>query len=198
MGKIFCLMGKSNSGKDTIFKELIKDKDLDLKPIVSYTTRPIRSNETNGQEYYFIDELTLNEYRNQDKVIEERCYNTVQGKWHYCTIDDGRVNINKNNYLLIATLEAYKNIEVYFGKENVIPLYIELDDGIRLERALKRERQEKSPNYNELCRRFLADSKDFSNEKLQLYNIKNSYINNDLFECINYIKKDIVKFISND
>ncbi len=198
MGKIFCLMGKSNSGKDTIFKELIKDKDLDLKPIVSYTTRPIRSNESNGQEYYFIDELTLNEYRNQDKVIEERCYNTVQGKWHYCTIDDGRVNINKNNYLLIVTLEAYKNIEVYFGKENVIPLYIELDDGIRLERALKRERQEKSPNYNELCRRFLADSKDFSNEKLQLYNIKNSYINNDLFECINYIKKDIVKFISND
>lgn len=198
MGKIFCLMGKSNSGKDTIFKELIKDKDLDLKPIVSYTTRPIRSNETNGQEYYFIDELTLNEYRNQDKVIEERCYNTVQGKWHYCTIDDGRVNINKNNYLLIVTLEAYKNIEVYFGKENVIPLYIELDDGIRLERALKRERQEKSPNYNELCRRFLADSKDFSNEKLQLYNIKNSYINNDLFECINYIKNDIVKFISND
>lgn len=198
MGKIFCLMGKSNSGKDTIFKELIKDKDLDLTPIVSYTTRPIRSNETNGQEYYFIDELTLNEYRNQDKVIEERCYNTVQGKWHYCTIDDGRVNINKNNYLLIVTLEAYKNIEVYFGKENVIPLYIELDDGIRLERALKRERQEKSPNYNELCRRFLADSKDFSNEKLQLYNIKNSYINNDLFECINYIKKDIVKFISND
>lgn len=198
MGKIFCLMGKSNSGKDTIFKELIKDKDLDLKPIVSYTTRPIRSNESNGQEYYFIDELTLNEYRNQDKVIEERCYNTVQGKWHYCTIDDGRVNINKNNYLLIVTLEAYKNIEVYFGKENVIPLYIELDDGIRLERALKRERQEKSPNYNELCRRFLADSKDFSNEKLQLYNIKNSYINNDLFECINYIKNDIVKFISND
>lgn len=198
MGKIFCLMGKSNSGKDTIFKELIKDKDLDLTPIVSYTTRPIRSNETNGQEYYFIDELTLNEYRNQDKVIEERYYNTVQGKWHYCTIDDGRVNINKNNYLLIVTLEAYKNIEVYFGKENVIPLYIELDDGIRLERALKRERQEKSPNYNELCRRFLADSKDFSNEKLQLYNIKNSYINNDLFECINYIKKDIVKFISND
>lgn len=198
MGKIFCLMGKSNSGKDTIFKELIKDKDLDLKPIVSYTTRPIRSNESNGQEYYFIDELTLNEYRNQDKVIEERCYNTVQGKWHYCTIDDGRVNINKNNYLLIATLEAYKNIEVYFGKENVIPLYIELDDGIRLERALKREKQEKFPNYNELCRRFLADSKDFSNEKLQLYNIKNSYINNDLFECINYIKKDIVKFISND
>lgn len=198
MGKIFCLMGKSNSGKDTIFKELIKDKDLDLKAIVSYTTRPIRSNETDGQEYYFIDELTLNEYRNQNKVIEERFYNTVQGIWYYCTIDDDQVNINKNNYLLIATLEAYKNIETYFGKENVIPVYIELDDGIRLERALKRERQEKFPNYNELCRRFLADSKDFSCEKLQSYRIKKSYINNNLFECINDIKKDIIKFIINN
>ena len=62
MGKIFCLMGKSNSGKDTIFKELMKDKDLNLMPIVSYTTRPIRSNETNGVEYYFINEDILNEY----------------------------------------------------------------------------------------------------------------------------------------
>ena len=161
MGKIFCLMGKSNSGKDTIFKELMKDKGLELKAIVSYTTRPIRTNECNGREYYFIDEITLQKYRNEGKVIEERNYNTVHGVWYYCTIDDKQVNIEKNNYLLIVTLEAYKDIALYFGEENVIPFYIELDDGVRLERALKRERQEKSPNYDELCRRFLADSQRF-------------------------------------
>ena len=75
MGKIFCLMGKSNSGKDTIFKELMKDKGLELKAIVSYTTRPIRTNECDGREYYFIDEITLQKYRNEGKVIEERNYN---------------------------------------------------------------------------------------------------------------------------
>ena len=32
MGKIFCLMGKSSSGKDTIFKKIRDDKELNLKP----------------------------------------------------------------------------------------------------------------------------------------------------------------------
>ena len=198
MGKIFCLMGKSNSGKDTIFKEIMKDKGLELKAIVSYTTRPIRSNECNGREYYFIDEITLEKYRNEGKVIEERNYNTVHGVWYYCTIDDKQVNIEENNYLLIVTLEAYKDIALYFGEENVIPFYIELDDGVRLERALKREREEKSPNYDELCRRFLADSKDFSHEKLKACNINKSYVNDNLSECINTIKKDMLELMINN
>ena len=197
MGKIFCLMGKSNSGKDTIFKELMKDKGLELKAIVSYTTRPIRSNECNGREYYFIDEITLEKYRKEGKVIEERNNITVHGVWYYCTIDDKQVDIEENNYLLIVTLEAYKDIALYFGEENVIPFYIELDDGVRLERALKRERAEKYPNYNELCRRFLADCQDFSDEKLKAYNIKKSYVNDNLSECINTIKKDMLELMIN-
>ena len=54
-----------------------------------------------------------------------------------------------------------KKMQNYFGKENVIPIYIQVDDGVRLERALERERTQKEPKYAELCRRFLADEKDF-------------------------------------
>ena len=72
-----------------------------------------------------------------------------------------------------------------------------MDDGVRLERALKRERAEKYPNYNELCRRFLADSQDFSDEKLKAYNIKKSYVNDNLSECINTIKKDMLELMIN-
>ena len=43
MGKIVYLMGKSSSGKDTIFKELMKEGTMDLRTIVPYTTRPIRA-----------------------------------------------------------------------------------------------------------------------------------------------------------
>lgn len=195
MGKIFCLMGKSSSGKDTIFKELKEDKDLRLKPIVSYTTRPKRTNETNGVEYYFIDEKLLEEYKQMGKVIEQREYDTANGKWYYCTLDDGQINLEKNNYLLIVTLEAYKNIKSYFGEENVFPFYITVDDGIRLERALKREREQQNPNYDELCRRFLADNNDFSIDKLNACNIKKFYINNNLIECIDSIKRDMLKLI---
>lgn len=195
MGKIFCLMGKSNSGKDTIFKELMADNALELKPIISYTTRPIRSNETNGMEYYFINEETLGEYREKNKIIEERRYDTVNGPWYYCTIDDGQVNIGANDYLLIVTLEAYRNIKIHFGKENVFPFYIDLDDGIRLERALKRERQQQNPNYDEVCRRFLADNIDFSIDNLKSCDIDKVYINDNLIECVNNIKNDILKLI---
>lgn len=110
MGKIFCLMGKSNCGKDTIFKILKNDKTLNLKPVVTYTTRPKRVNETDGVEYFFIDEEKLVNYKNLGKVIEERVYNTVRGKWYYCTIDDGQIQFESENYILITTLEAYENI----------------------------------------------------------------------------------------
>ena len=53
MGKLFYIMGKSSSGKDTIYKRLMEDGDLSFKNIVGYTTRPIREGETNGKEYFF-------------------------------------------------------------------------------------------------------------------------------------------------
>lgn len=195
MGKIFCLMGKSSSGKDTIFKEIKQDRDMNLKPIISYTTRPKRNNETNGVEYYFINEEILNTYIKQGKVIEKREYDTVNGKWYYCTLDDGQIDLDKNNYLLIVTLEAYKKLRDYFGEERIIPFYINVEDGIRLERALKRERSQQNPNYEELCRRFLADNMDFSLDKLRGCGISKFYDNEYLKECIDNIKSDILSLI---
>ncbi|SUY48305.1 guanylate kinase [Clostridium putrefaciens] len=192
MGKIFCLMGKSSSGKDTIFKQLQNDDDLKLKPIITYTTRPKRVNETNGVEYYFIDEDILESYKTKDKVIEQRIYNTVNGDWYYATLDDGQINLDMHDYILIVTLEAYKNLKFYFGEESIFPLYVTLDDGIRLERALKREREQNNPNYDELCRRFLADNIDFNIDKLEDCGVNKHYKNDDLKECICKIKYDIL------
>ncbi|AGK95256.1 guanylate kinase [Clostridium pasteurianum] len=195
MGKIFCLLGKSGSGKDTIFKKLMEEKVLNLKPIVSYTTRPKREKERDGVEYYFIDKEKLGKYRTLGKIIESREYNTVNGQWYYSTIDDGQIDIKINSYLIITTLEAYKNLQKYFGKDEVFPIYITLDDGIRLERALQREMNEEKPNYSELCRRFLADNSDFSMEKLKDAGIEKLYCNYEIDECINSIKKDILQDI---
>ena len=195
MGKIFCLMGKSSSGKDTIFKEINNDKDLDLKPIISYTTRPKRINETNGVEYFFINKDELNEFEKQNKVIEKRVYHTVHGDWFYGTINDGQIDLDKNNYMLITTLDSYKSLRDYFGDDKVFPFYIDIEDGIRLERALEREKMQDKPNYDELCRRFLADNKDFSAENLSNLGINKFYINENLQKCINDIKKDILNLI---
>ena len=195
MGKVICLMGKSSTGKDTILKLLKEDIELELKMIITYTTRPIRSNENNGIEYFFIDDKILKEFEADGKVIEKRGYNTVAGIWNYCTIDDGQIQLDKGNHILITTLEAYKKIQNYFEPENVVPIYVAVDDGIRLERAIIREKQQLSPNYDELCRRFLADTVDFSVEKLEELQIIKYYDNYHLNECYHHIKKDLMKII---
>ena len=55
MGKIFYIMGKSATGKDTIYEELLEHRGLGLRPLIMYTTRPIRANETDGVQYHFTD-----------------------------------------------------------------------------------------------------------------------------------------------
>ena len=69
----------------------------------------------------------------------------------------------------------------------MLPLYIEVDDGLRLERALKRERKQEAPKYEEMCRRFLADAKDFSEENLEKAGIVKRYQNVELEKCVNEI-----------
>lgn len=195
MGKVFCIMGKSGSGKDTIFKEIIKDNSLNLKKIVGYTTRPKRVEENDGVEYNFIDDDMINKFIQKNKVIELRKYDTVNGIWYYGTMDDGQINLQTNSYIVISTLESYSSFKKYFGSNNVIPLYIDVDDGIRLQRILNREMSEDSPNYKEICRRFIADSEDFSNKNLKLNGIKKIYSNNNLVECIADVKNNIIKYI---
>jgi guanylate kinase len=197
MGKIFCVMGKSGCGKDTIFKEFINDNNLNLKPIILYTTRPKRQGEENGVEYFFINEKRLEELRSLGKIIELRKYNTVHGIWYYCTIDDGQFNLS-NDYLLICTLEAYNNIKMYFGEEFVVPIYIYVDDGKRLGRALSREMLQKTPQYEELCRRFLADCIDFSEQKLNEANIIEYYDNENLSDCVAEARKLFTNQINKD
>lgn len=182
MGRIYCLMGKSSTGKDTIYKELLEDSTLSLKKIIPYTTRPMREGEKDGVEYFFCDEEKVSSLEEQGKIIELRAYNTVHGIWKYFTVNDSQIDLTKQDYLLIGTLEAYVKIRDYFGNENVLPIYIEVEDGERLTRALNREKQQKEPKYEELCRRFLADAKDFSEEKLKEAGITKRFVNNDLEE----------------
>ena len=198
MNEIVFIMGKSASGKDRIYRELSEDKALGLNKITMYTTRPLRSGEAEGREYHFVDDDTAKRLENENKIIEIRCYDTVFGVWKYFTADDGQIDLEKSNYIAIVTLEAYNSFKGYFGTEKVYPIYINIEDGLRLERALTRERNQKNPDYNELCRRFLADSQDFSDEKLKAYNIKKSYINDNLSECINTIKEDMLELMINN
>ncbi len=194
MGKMICLMGKSSSGKDTIYKHLMADPRLALRPIVPYTTRPIRAGEQNGVEYVFTDEAGFCRLQSEGRIIEERAYRTVHGLWRYFTVADDRIDLDAADYCLIGTLEAYGSLRDYYGSNRVLPVLIELDDGERLGRALIRERAQQHPRYEEMCRRFLADSQDFSEERIRGAGITRRFCNDDLDSCLEaiyaYIKQD--------
>lgn len=193
MGKIFYIMGKSSSGKDTIYSRLLQDEEQVFRHIVLYTTRPVREGEIPGREYYFVSEETFREFEGQGNVIEARTYQTVYGPWIYFTADDGQVELEKKNYLGIGTLESYGQMKKYYGEQNVVPLYIEVEDGERLKRAIRREELQAEPKYAEMCRRFLADTEDFSEENLQKAGITKRFYNVELESCIKEIKKYIQK-----
>ena len=195
MAKIFFVLGKSCSGKDTIFKKLKEDRKLNLNTVTGYTTRPMREGEINGVEYFFVNNEELEALKNQGKVIECRDYNTVYGVWSYFTVDDGQINLEKGNYLYIGTLESYEQMVRYYGKEIVVPIYVEVETGERLTRAVNRERQQENPKYTELCRRFLADEEDFCEENIKKAGIKKRYENNSLERCIEEIVEDIRDFM---
>ena len=191
--KIIYIVGKSSVGKDTIYQ--ILKKKMNIKTYVMYTTRPIRTGEKNGIDYYYLKQEEMEKYINEfdSKVMEYRTYNTVYGPWTYATIIDKQFDSNED-LLMEGTLESYNAVKKYFknnDKIEVVPIYIEVDDGIRLERALKREREQEKPKYEELCRRFLADSKDFSEDKIIKSGITKRFQNVDLDKCV----KEIVDYI---
>lgn len=192
MGNLYIVMGKSATGKDHIYKALLEQKSLALKTVVPYTTRPMRAGETEGAEYHFVSEEQMNQLLANGKIIEKRCYETVAGPWWYFTADDGQMNPEAGSCILIATPEAYGQIRAFFGEKRVVPIYIEVDDAERLRRAIRREEKQENPRFKEVCRRFLADEEDFSEEILAAEGIKKRYKNVDFDACVQEIVEDIL------
>lgn len=220
MPEIAFIMGKSASGKDKIFHRMVEDEELDLQTVVTYTTRPMRVGEMEGVEYHFVSDEEAMQMKADNRVVEMREYNTVHGLWRYFTADDGQIKLHtqmkrenasdaggcepeeitksestdgNGKYIVIGTLEAYEKFCEYYGKEHILPIYIEVDDGIRLSRALKREMKQEVPRYEEMCRRFLADAEDFKEDNLRKAGIVKRFTNNgELDDCIMQVRSEIL------
>lgn len=193
MNRIFCIIGKTGSGKDTLFKRLLSDRELRVRPVVTCTTRPMRRGEKDGADYYFVTEAKLDEYRKTGRLIESREYDTIRGKWYYATVDAG-IKLCESSYMAIETLESYTSLRKYYGSESVVPIYLEIEDGLRLTRLVDREMRQKRPDYDELCRRFLADNDDFSETRLEEAGIYKKFQNFDLCTCLNEVKSCILNY----
>ena len=138
--------------------------------------------------------MQLQKYEEQGRIVEMRSYNTVQGVWKYFTVDDGQIDIQSNEkYVIIGTLDVYEKFRDYYGKEAVVPIYIEVEDKIRIHRALEREDRQPAPDYKEMCRRYVADEADFSESRLESLGIVKRYRNESLEQCVEEIAGEILR-----
>ena len=172
---IICLLGKSGAGKDTLLKKIRLSKP-ELRPVVSYTTRPIRENEVNGLDYNFLSLDEFNEKIKSGDIIEHRVYNTTQGDWYYGSpkLDE------KNDYIQVIELQGYNFIKEYYeGKHSIFGLYLNVPENIRLQRLQKR-----GDNIDEINRRLETDNNDFKNISTEPVKTFKEFLKNYYLESI--------------
>lgn len=198
--RIFCILGKSASGKDAVFNSVIGILQNDhhmVHPIVQYTTRPPRTGETNHEDYHFIadiEELA----DGKSHVIDKRDYDTEYGVWQYAiTLEEITQYDDDADLIAIETPEGLDNLLHNLDDESVaiIPIYLDVDDRVRLERSISRESRQSHPRYDEVCRRFLSDQDDFKDfiAGLEVQGVY-SFPNDDQIRCATEIAKFIEGF----
>lgn len=157
---IFCLVGKTGSGKDTIRKYL--EKETDLKPLILSTTRPMRSGEQDGVDYWFKTAEQFERDRQSGRVVALQSPKTVHGEWHYYLRATSIEGYKADNYLTAGSAFYMDMLSDFMMEQGVpvISIYVDVEDSARMERLVQREA--KARDYKEMCRRYLSDEKDFS------------------------------------
>ena len=192
--KIFALLGYMGVGKDTILKQVLKDID-DVKPIISTTTRPMRKGETEGVEYYFIDDVEF--FRRGTDFVEQRIYNTKvkengvekDATWRYGI---ERAELEKDDYLIvIVDSVGYKELKNYVGNGKIVPIFISAPQEELKARALARGDLEA-----EIDRRLKDDYERFMDFRVRTvyHEVKNG--EGRLEEAIKEVENIITKHIN--
>ena len=154
MNKIsfIAIYGKSAAGKDTYLNELMKEYPK-LNKILLATTRSPREGEINVIDYLFIKDKEMK--KNKEKFLWPIEFNG----WTYAIAKESI----KQNKINIGVFNPYWMTKLFIDcgqTYDLLAIEVFEADKTRLLRSLNREN---SPDCTEICRRFLADEKDFSN-----------------------------------
>ena len=160
MRNLTVLIGASASGKDTVMNRLVKE--FDVKPVISYTTRPIRDCEIDGREYHFITEEEFERMKDNDEFIETRVYKTVSGNWYYGLPKNGIDLEDDNNYITILDFDGLLELETWLRSiglvDKLTSIYIDVTEQNRLIRSLNREQNMTKRQVEEVIRRYYDDN----------------------------------------
>ena len=146
MHKRIILVGRAASGKDHIRK---KFESRGFKYAVSYTTRPPREGEVDGQDYIFISPEKA-----QAMIKNEEFYEYVEfNGWIYGTTKD---QFDEDD-VFIMTPSGLAHVDEDSRKKSFV-IFIDIDEEVRRQRMTARDMPGDSVE-----RRLEADRKDFEN-----------------------------------
>ena len=154
--KLIVVIGRSASGKDTLVKGIIK-KFPNLHPIIHYTTRPKRDNET-GEEYHFISMDQFERMDNNQEFFTITCFNN----WYYAIGLDS-FEADKINIGVFNPIELKRLMSTFSDLFDIYVVETVADRTIRYERSLERLKGNPfdAEGLKEMCRRDKADEEDF-------------------------------------
>lgn len=151
------IVAPSASGKDTIMNKIVELTNL--KPVISYSTRPIRINEVDGIAYNFISEDEFKDMKAKDLFIETSNYNS----WNYgmAKIDCG------DDRIVIVDPCGFRHLKRVLKK--VISFFIDVPERVRLLRLVNR-----GDDISELTRRIISDRDTFRDVQFETdFTVKN-------------------------
>ncbi len=123
--KYFIFYGPTASGKSALMEYLlINDSDY-LEPLISFTTRAMKTGEKEGTDYYFISRDQYLGYRTEGKVVEQIHY--LDQIYGLTSNELKRVEAAKKNGLAIMNLEGIRNLKAEVGYQKVISIFIYRD-----------------------------------------------------------------------
>lgn len=177
--KLFLLVGKSASGKDTLMNMLLSDFK-EMKPLVSHTTRPMRTGEKDGETYHFVDDATFEEMLDNGEFLETTSY-TIESENKIYRYGLSKKEVMDTPYAMtIVNPYGLNNLLANkFIKDNIVSILITRNDKDRILAYMNRD---ENVNIKEMIDRYKRDEEDFEN-------VMTDYIiENDDAICNSYIK----------
>lgn len=116
-GKIIIVSAPSGTGKSTILRKLIQEKELRLKFSISATSRKPRGEEKNGKEYYFLTEdefktkIENDDFIEWEEVYDGIFYGTLKSEVDRVTRADGA------NLIMDIDVKGALNIKRLYGDQ---------------------------------------------------------------------------------
>jgi guanylate kinase len=177
--KLFVLLSESSGGKDTLLNMIVKNEFL--KPVISTTTRRMRSNEEQEREYHFITKEEFMLMEAKDEFLETTSYLIPSEGIVKYGLAKKDVVLSKSSYGVILNPIGLQQVEEQLGKENVVSIYIHRNDKDRFISYLNREEKRFDLILDDAYERYKRDLKDFAGIETKVdYVINNDGYSEDM------------------